>query len=165
MNSVVISLGSNVGDRLSNLMQAASWLEESGAEITKRSSVYETAPWGNTDQPSFYNQVMEIRAREDADEMMKIILSIEEKMGRKRTQKWEPRIIDIDILFFNDEQIHKDHLAVPHPHLHERRFVLVPLAEMMPGKIHPVFHKSVAQLLSSLEDESVVEKLKPMPHA
>jgi 2-amino-4-hydroxy-6-hydroxymethyldihydropteridine diphosphokinase len=160
MNSAVISLGSNVGDRSGNLNAAIQKIEKIPCSVIRRSSVYETAPWGNTSQPSFYNQVVVLETPLDAFALMRQLLSIEKGMGRTRNLKWEPRIIDIDILFFNEEKIDTEELKVPHPHLHERKFVLAPLNEIAPGKIHPMLLKTVSQLLSALKDDSSVEKLK-----
>ena len=160
MNSAVLSLGTNIGDRLSNLSKALMLLKELPSRILKKSSVYETAPWGNTKQASFYNQLIEIKTSIIADDLMDNILRIEKKMGRARIKKWEPRIIDIDILFFNDEIIERRNLRIPHQHLHERRFILEPLNEILPQHVHPVLNLTVQQLLDQLEDKSVVEKLK-----
>jgi len=160
MNKAVLSLGSNVGERGANLEKAILLLQKLPCSVIKKSSVYKTAPWGNTHQPAFYNQVLEVETNLEADELLKAILHTEKSMGRTRTQKWEPRIIDIDILFFNDMQINAPMLTVPHPHLHERRFVLKPLAEILPEKIHPVFMETVSQLLHELRDDGSVEKIK-----
>ena len=164
MHNVVLSLGSNVGDRLSNLSTAMAMLEGVQCKVIARSSVYETSAWGNTDQPSFYNQVIEAETEGDAFLLMNEILGIEKKMGRIRKQKWEPRIIDIDILFFNSSVIKTDTLTIPHPHLHERRFVLEPLCEILPEKKHLLFDKTMAELLSQLKDDSRSERLKIIPH-
>jgi len=162
MNSAILSLGTNIGNKLLNLSEALRLLRELPSGVLKISSVYETAPWGNPDQPSFYNQVLEIETLLDAEKLMKNILQIEEKMGRKRSKKWEPRIIDIDILFFNDEIIDRENLHIPHRHLHERRFILEPLHEILPEYFHPVLGNNIAQLLKSLADTSEVKKLKPV---
>jgi len=160
MNTAVLSLGSNVGDRLDNLKKAIAHLKDLPGSLLKVSSVYETAPWGNTQQSSFYNQVIEIETTLTALELMERILSIEREMGRTRMKKWEPRIIDIDILFFSDEIIESKNLRIPHQHLHERRFILEPLNEIMPDFIHPVSKLKIHELLSDLTDDSSVEKLK-----
>ena len=159
MNIAVLSLGSNMGDRLSNLEKAIALLAGLPASVSKKSGVYETAAWGNTNQPSFYNQVLEIKTDLDAFSLMEKILMIEKKMGRVRIMKWEPRIIDIDILFFNDGQINTPELTIPHPFLHERKFVLEPLNEILPEKMHPTLKKSVSQLRSGLNEDTSVVKL------
>ncbi len=160
MNTIVLSLGSNIGKCEENLNRVLEELQSIGCVILQRSSVYLTEPWGNANQPAFYNQVIEVATDFPSDKMMNEILSIEKKMGRERKQKWEPRIIDIDILFFNAEIIEDENLIIPHLHLHERKFVLVPLAEILPQKVHPVFQKKVAELLSFVIDQSSVEKLR-----
>ena len=154
MNLVVLSLGSNVGNRLQYLTDAKRLLERNGCWTMKRSSVYETEAWGNTEQASFYNAVLYTQTELSARELMNKILEIEKSLGRIRTEKWAPRTIDIDILFFNDEIVHEEHLTIPHPHLQERKFVLVPLDEIVPDLIHPVFKKNVSQLLLELNDPS-----------
>ncbi|CAN5523710.1 2-amino-4-hydroxy-6-hydroxymethyldihydropteridinediphosphokinase [soil metagenome] len=159
MNDVVISLGSNMGNRLTHLETAIQQLKELPCILIKKSDVYETAAWGNTDQPSFYNQVIEIETELEPVSLMENILMIEKKMGRIRNRKWEPRIIDIDILFYNDANIQSAILHVPHPHLHERRFVLQPLFEILPSKIHPVLKKTISEMLNELKDTDKVEKL------
>jgi 2-amino-4-hydroxy-6-hydroxymethyldihydropteridine diphosphokinase len=159
MNRALLSLGSNVGDRLQYLKAAKLQLEINGCKILKQSSVYETEAWGNKDQAAFYNEVIEIETELSADELMTAIINIEQSLGRIRKEKWSPRTIDIDILFFGDEIIHQDHLAVPHPHLYERRFVLVPLNEIAPDLMHPVINKTVSELLLELKDSLQVIKV------
>lgn len=163
MNTAVLSLGSNTGDRHANLDAAILLLKASDILPVKKSGIYATTPWGKTDQPFFFNQVIEAATELGADELMETILGIEKKLGRTRNEKWEPRILDIDILFFNDEIIRSETVTIPHPHLHERRFVLAPLAEILPGKIHPVFGKTVSALISELQDPGTVQKLKMIP--
>jgi len=158
MNQVVLLLGSNVGDRLVNLSVAMSEISRELGGITLQSDIYETAPWGNTKQSSFLNQVLVITSRLQSAELMEKIIQIEASMGRMRIQKWEPRIIDIDILFFNDEIISSENLTVPHPDLHLRKFALIPLAEILPHYIHPVLGKAVSVLLENVNDPLEVTK-------
>lgn len=160
MNNVVLSLGSNVGDRQSNLSAAINRISEIPALLLKKSSVYQTPPWGNTSQPDFFNQVIEIETAFDAFTLMEKLLLIEESMGRKRKEKWEPRIIDIDILFYNEEILENDKLTVPHKLLHERMFVLEPLHDILPDKNHPVLKKNISILLSELAKEGNTENVK-----
>jgi 2-amino-4-hydroxy-6-hydroxymethyldihydropteridine diphosphokinase len=159
MNRAVLSLGSNVGNRLQHLQDARHLLEENGCAILKQSSVYETEAWGNMEQAAFYNEVVEIETELTVQELMEKILDIEKSLGRIRNEKWAPRTIDIDILFFNDDVIHSPHLTIPHSHLHERKFVLVPLNEILPDLVHPVLKKPVSQLQGELKDILQVNKL------
>lgn len=159
MNKVVLLVGSNIGERYTNLINAAISIEEELGEIVQSSSVYETEPWGNRHQQKFLNQAIVISSELPSDELMKKIISIEEKSGRVRKIKWEPRIVDIDVLFFNSETISTKELVVPHPGLHLRKFALVPLAELMPEFIHPVLKRSIAELLGDLKDPLEVTKL------
>jgi 2-amino-4-hydroxy-6-hydroxymethyldihydropteridine diphosphokinase len=159
MNRAVLSLGSNVGNRLNYLQKAKDELEKNRCKVTLQSSVYETEAWGNKNQSAFYNQVIEVETNHNAEELMHAILNIEKSLGRIRKEKWEPRTIDIDILFFNDEIIHKEHLDIPHSHLHERRFVLAPLNEILPDLIHPVLKKNTTELLTELNDSLEVIKV------
>ncbi len=163
MNRVVLLLGSNIGERLLNLEKAEREISALPGKIVQHSSVYETAAWGNTKQESFLNSVVVIQSSLSADEMMRKIISIEEAMGRIRTKKWEARVIDIDILFFNDEIISTENLTVPHPGIHLRKFTLIPLAELMPSYIHPVLKKSVSDLLSDLKDPLEVKIFSTHP--
>jgi len=159
MNRAILSLGSNVGNRLHHLAQAKGELAKEGFRIAKQSSIYETAAWGNEDQDDFYNEVIELETKFSAKELMQSILHIEQSMGRIRKQKWEARIIDIDILFFNDEIIHSDNLTIPHPHLHKRKFILIPLNEILPETIHPILKKTISTLLHELDDSLQVKKI------
>lgn len=152
MNIVYILTGGNLGNRLLNMKQAESYLQNEIGEIIKSSMMYETAAWGNNNQPDFYNQVHIIKTNLSAQHVMQSVLVIEEKMGRVRTFKNAARIIDIDILFFNNDIINIANLVVPHPEIANRRFVLEPLNELSPQFIHPVLHKSIADLLSTCED-------------
>ena len=127
--------------------------------VTNASSMYKTAPWGNTNQQDFLNQVLELQTEVTPENVLETILQIEQEMGRTRLYKWEPRIIDIDILFASDVVMQTPELAIPHPLLHERRFTLVPLCEIAPEFIHPVLHKTIRQLLDVCNDDSLVEKM------
>jgi len=159
MNSVVLLLGSNMGDRFTNLEKGSDEIKMGIGEIIQQSSMYETAAWGNENQEQFLNKVVTVNSSLKAAQLMKRILSIEEKMGRIRMKKWEPRIIDIDILFYNNEMISNETLTVPHPSLHLRKFTLMPLAELMPDYIHPVLKKSITDLLHELNDSLEVKKI------
>ncbi|HEY5463692.1 MAG TPA: 2-amino-4-hydroxy-6-hydroxymethyldihydropteridine diphosphokinase [Hanamia sp.] len=153
MNTIFLITGGNIGNRNKNLQTAAALIEKRIGRIIKSSKIYETDAWGITNQPSFYNQVHIIKSTFSAKEIIKRILKIEEKMGRIRTIKNAARIIDIDILFFNDEIINEPNLNIPHAEISNRRFVLTPLNELVPEMIHPVFNKSIHELLSACKDE------------
>jgi 2-amino-4-hydroxy-6-hydroxymethyldihydropteridine diphosphokinase len=152
MNNVYLLIGGNMGDRLENLKTCTTHIQQEVGLITKTSSIYETAAWGVTDQPSFLNQVLVVSTHLRAEEVLKTVLAIEENMGRKRLQKMGPRTIDIDILFYNNDIISLPNLIIPHPHIDSRRFVLEPLAEIAASFVHPVLHKSIAELLKACPD-------------
>ena len=152
MNRGVILLGSNTGDLSVNLSRARAEIVGKIGSILISSHVYETEPWGLTDQPFFLNQVIEIQTPFEATKLLAALLDIEKVMGRERGIKWAPRIIDLDILYFNDQVIDEEGIKIPHPHLHERRFTLEPLNEILPEMIHPVFKKKNIDLLNALSD-------------
>lgn len=156
MHNAVILLGTNKGKLLSNLEQAIELIEKRCGYVVKRSLVYETEPWGLTDQPFFLNQVIEISTGLTPRNLLNQLLDIEAGMGRKRSVKWEPRLIDLDILFYEDGIVKESGLTIPHQHLHERRFTLVPLAEILPDFVHPILGKTTTELLNGLADQSRV---------
>lgn len=159
MNLVYLLIGGNLGDRIKNLAEARYNIEKEIGRIIKSSSIYETASWGITDQPDFLNRVLLVKTKCSADETMQLILSIENKMGRLRTQKNASRVIDIDILFFNDDIIDKPGLTIPHPEIQNRKFALIPMNEIAADHIHPVFKQSVKNLLSTSADRLEVNVL------
>jgi 2-amino-4-hydroxy-6-hydroxymethyldihydropteridine diphosphokinase len=158
MNRAYLLTGGNVGDRVSHLKQAAENMERYSGKIMERSSLYETAPWGKIDQAPFLNQALLLSTNLEASALLKIILEVEEKSGRKRAEKYGPRIIDIDILFFNNEILNQPDLKIPHPQIQNRRFALQPLCEIAPGWVHPVFQKTILQLLKECPDKLDVKK-------
>ena len=158
MNKVFLLTGGNLEDRMQNLQKAGSLIEECVGQILRKSSVYETAAWGNTAQPSFLNQVIEISTLLPAEKVLSTILEIEQKLGRIRREKMGPRMIDIDILYFNHSIFFSTNLIIPHPQLHNRRFVLVPLAEIAPEFVHPILQKNSQQLLQACDDLLEVKK-------
>ena len=160
MNKVYILIGGNLGNKYTNLQSAKEFLEKEIGNIEALSSIYETAAWGNNNQPNFYNQVLIIKTKFSAEKIMEKILKIETVMGRIRTEKNAARLIDIDILFFNDETINQKNLVIPHPEISNRRFVLIPLNELSPELYHPVLHKTISQLLATCKDELEVNLLE-----
>lgn len=158
MNKIYLLLGSNMGNSRQKLLQAQKYIAKQIGSITRSSALYTTAAWGKTDQPDFLNQVIVVETELKAIETMNTILSIEKKMGRIRTKKNDPRIIDIDILFFNKEIIKEEALIIPHPQIQNRRFVLIPLNELSAKFIHPVLKKTIHHLLRVCTDKLAVKK-------
>lgn len=158
MNKAYLLTGGNVGNRKEYLEIAASHIETDAGKIMKRSALYETAAWGKTNQAAFLNQTLELYTTLAAADLMIQLLAIEERMGRKRLEKYGPRIIDIDILLFNHEIIQTPVITLPHPELLNRRFALVPLNEIAAGYIHPVAKKNIHQLLEVCPDPLPVKK-------
>jgi 2-amino-4-hydroxy-6-hydroxymethyldihydropteridine diphosphokinase len=152
IQNIFLLTGSNLGDRLSNLVKCAELIEQQAGHIVKRSSVYETAPWGKTDQDHFLNQALELESALQPQELLTACLAIEKKIGRVRDEKWGSRTIDIDIIYFNDQVIDSDDLKIPHPRIAERRFVLVPICELAPEFMHPILKKTNALLLKECTD-------------
>ncbi|HEY2647995.1 MAG TPA: 2-amino-4-hydroxy-6-hydroxymethyldihydropteridine diphosphokinase [Puia sp.] len=159
MNKAYLLTGGNEGDRYRNMQQARTNIEHICGQLLQVSSLYETAPWGKTDQADFLNQVLLIDTKWNPRELLKAILQIEEKGGRVRTLKNAPRSIDIDILFYNHLVIEETGLSIPHPRIAERRFVLEPMNEISPRFEHPVLHKTIHQLLLECTDELAVKKI------
>ncbi|MFZ4260786.1 2-amino-4-hydroxy-6-hydroxymethyldihydropteridine diphosphokinase [Sphingobacterium sp. HJSM2_6] len=159
MNFVYILLGANLGNPIQQLKEAIIELSTQIGHVTKISSIYESEAWGVEDQPKFYNQVLALETPLAALDVLTIALQIEQKLGRVRTQHWGARIIDIDLLYFNDEIIQLDHLIIPHPYLHKRNFTLVPLVEIAPNLIHPILGKTNTQLEQESEDNLKVNKI------
>jgi 2-amino-4-hydroxy-6-hydroxymethyldihydropteridine diphosphokinase len=158
MNIAYLLTGTNLGDRTKNIATAAQLINEQCGTIINKSSVYETAAWGKTDQPAFLNQALELSTSLNAKQLIRRLLKIEKQMGRIRHEKYGSRLIDIDMLFFNQEQYRLPFLTIPHPELQNRRFALMPLSEIAPGYMHPIFKKTVSELLNDCQDELEVKK-------
>jgi len=154
---IFLLLGSNEGDRARNLAVAAESIEKDAGIILSRSSLYQSAAWGLEQQPDFYNQVLEIASPLSPETLLRKTQEIEHAMGRVRIERWGPRLIDIDLLFYGNQIRNTPALTLPHPGIPERRFTLVPLAEIAPNLVHPVLMKTVATLLKECEDKLRVE--------
>ncbi len=145
-----IGIGSNLGNRKQNCLEAIRLLSGGGIAVRKQSSAYETEPWGVKDQPRFINVAIEIETDKTPIELLYFFKEVERKLGRTETGKWGPRVIDLDILLYDDVVMKEPGLEIPHPLMHEREFVLKPLAEIAPDKLHPLLKKKVRELLSEL---------------
>ena len=154
---VVFSLGGNRGDRRLLLSRAVEALS-CHFQLVNTSSVYETAAWGGVAKGDFLNQIAVILTEKEPEELLKIIQKIEADLGRKREEPWGDRTMDIDIVYFGEQLIDSDRLKVPHPFIAQRKFVLAPLAEILPSKLHPVSGKSSLEMLTECEDKSEVRR-------
>lgn len=158
MPKLYLLLGGNLGERTLYLAQAREHVAAHIGTLVSSSALYETAAWGKTDQPAFLNQVLEVHTKLSPEEVLQGIHRIEQALGRVRQQHWGARVIDIDILFYDDlvQQTHR--LTIPHPQLHLRRFTLLPLADIAPDLVHPVLHVSITRLLHSCPDQLPVSR-------
>lgn len=152
-------IGTNIGQREKNLEEARKLIDKHAGPVIRNSSVYESAAWGKEDQNNFLNQVLIIETQSGPWELLNIILEIEKQMGRERKEKWAERIIDIDILYFDEVIVNSFDLVVPHPEIPNRRFTLEPLNEIARDKIHPGLKKSQRELLQNCKDTLWVKKL------
>ncbi len=153
---VYLGLGSNMGDRVALLQRAVHSLqEEKEIHIIELSSIYETDPIGFTEQPSFYNLVVHLVTTLSPSDLLQKILSIETKLNRVRKQRWGPRTIDIDILLYGDQRVEEENLTIPHPRLHEREVVLIPLLEIAGDFRIPHIDEKVSNLLQKLPEQGV----------
>jgi 2-amino-4-hydroxy-6-hydroxymethyldihydropteridine diphosphokinase len=150
MATVFLALGTNLGDRLENLHRAIEALAPT-VKILARSPIYETPPWGVTDQPAFLNMALRGETLLPPTALLHFLKSLERQLGRIPSVRYGPRLIDLDILFYDDLVLDSDELTIPHPRLHERAFVLVPLADLAPDFVHPVLRKSVSTLLQQVD--------------
>ena len=157
MPAVLLSIGSNQGDRFKALMEVSGRLPEKAGPVTGYSSVFESEPWGFDADTDFLNQVLQIQTSLEPSELLAAIQEIETAMGRHRQPGgYQSRVIDIDILFYGDEVINDGDLLIPHPRLHLRKFVLQPLAELQPDFKHPLLGKSIRELLEECDDHTRV---------
>lgn len=155
MNRVALLIGGNQGDRQALIQQATALIQERIGTVAAASRIYETAPWGTFDspQPNFFNRGLLVETALTAHEVLRAALAIEAELGRVRkagSRLYSGRPMDIDLIFYNDEVIETPELTIPHPRMHQRLFVLEPLAEIMPEYRHPVLHKTVHELLTNL---------------
>jgi 2-amino-4-hydroxy-6-hydroxymethyldihydropteridine diphosphokinase len=156
-----IGIGSNREDRVSNCLKSSKLIEAlEHVKISRKSSLYKTEPVGVRNQAWFVNGVLEIETKQKSSVLLDMLQNIENVMGRIREERWGPRIIDLDILLYGQEIIREEHLSIPHPELHARRFVLVPMNEIAPYVIHPAFGISMKGLLDRLQDTSEVELIR-----
>ena len=153
-HTVYIALGTNIGDRAENMQQALKELE-SIMQIEERSPIYETPPWGLVDQPDFLNQVVRGETELSPVELIKALKGIESEMGRVPTIRYGPRLIDLDLLFYNDLVFEAEKLSIPHPRMRGRAFVLVPLADLAPEFIHSVYGETVIELLAEVDPAGI----------
>lgn len=153
-------LGGNLGNREENLEKAIDLLNDEIGEIVSKSSIYETAAWGKTDQPSFLNQAVSLKTNLSAIEVLDRALEIEKNLGRVRKEKWGERLIDIDLILFGDEIINiEDKLHVPHPQMQFRKFVMEPMAEIGAEVVHPILGKTILEIAENIIDDLDVKKL------
>ena len=157
MAEVYFSLGSNLGDRLNLLIHATKLIDKEIGKVEQYSSVVESVPWGFDAETTFYNQVLMVETDLFPQQVLAKVLEIEKSLGRLRSgSTYKSRIIDIDILFYGNEQVADANLIIPHPLLHKRRFVLEPLNTMVPDLLHPVLQETIAELLAQLTDTSLI---------
>ena len=153
---IYLLLGTNMGDRMMLLQQALTEISRLVGPVIHLSSIYETAAWGNENQPSFLNQVAHVQTSLSPHILLEVTQSIETKLGRKRYIKWDARLIDIDILFYGNDVIDTPNLQIPHPHIAARKFTLIPLQEIAPTLVHPLLHKNISALLNQTTDTLAV---------
>ena len=160
MVTAFLLLGSNVGDREGYLEKARRQIRQHAGKLAMVSSIYETVSWGQLSQPLFLNQVAGIETGLLPKQLLTIVQQIETSLGRHRAEKWAPRTLDIDILFYGNQIVETPELIVPHPAIAQRKFTLIPLAEVAPGFVHPLLHRTIVELLSECVDPLAVQHYK-----
>ncbi len=163
MEKLILIIGGNLGDRLALIQKATVKLCEKFGFFTESSSIFETEAWGGQSSGNYLNQVLIFQTDQKPKEILELIWEIENECGRERVEKWGNRTMDIDILYLGKRVIDEKDLKIPHPHISERKFVLIPLAEIISEFVHPVFGKTQAQMLQSCTDKSKVEKYQKSP--
>ena len=148
-----LSLGGNLGNTIEIFQNSREILTKKVGKITQISSLYQTAAWGPIPQNDFINQVIEVETKLSAPKLMDILLEIELQQGRVRQERWGPRTLDLDIIFFGEQLISTENLEIPHPRMEDRKFVLIPMVEINPNLIHPISRKSIRQILLECKDE------------
>lgn len=158
MNIVYLQLGSNLGDRKQLLQDAILAIEKRVGSLVDKSKVFESTPWRVEGQENYLNQIIKVKTTLSAEDVLNIVLDIEKQLGRVRIEKWGERLIDIDIIFYNDDIIETSNLCVPHKHMHERMFVLVPLNDLSPDLLHPIYNKTIKELIEVCRDTELVQE-------
>lgn len=159
MHRAILLLGCNLGDCSNRLQQAETLLAEKAGSITGRSSLYASEPWGVEDQPDYLNRAVLLETELAPELLLECCLSVENILGRVRTERWGSRTMDIDILFVDDLVFQSNILELPHPRIQSRKFALLPLSELIPEFVHPVFRQSMSELLAACTDTGKVEKI------
>ena len=159
MNIAYLLIGGNMGDRMANLQAARDAIARQCGAVKGISNIFETAAWGLEAQPPFLNQALEVHTQLAPIHLLYCLLQVEKALGRERGEKWGPRLIDIDILLYNEDVIIEQGLTIPHPQMHLRRFVLAPLAQLAPHKTHPLLQQNIQQLLQQCPDTLAVHKI------
>jgi 2-amino-4-hydroxy-6-hydroxymethyldihydropteridine diphosphokinase len=152
MNGIYLIIGGNLENRIRNLEYCRRLIAERIGQLMRVSGIYETAAWGKEDEPAYLNQVLLIHSEKSAEEVLTSSLAIEHELGRTRNKKWEARLIDIDILFYNNAVINLPNLHIPHPRMQDRKFVLFPLCEIAENYVHPLLNKTVSEMLTACKD-------------
>ena len=162
MNRAYLCLGGNIGDREKALQLALTKINATAGKIITKSAIYETEAWGVENQQAYLNQCVKIETTHSPEDLIATLLNIEKSLGRERSFNhiYESRTLDIDILFYNDFVVNKDHLVIPHPRLHLRKFVLIPMNEISQDYLHPILNKTIFSLLKECEDTSEVNHFK-----